>query len=106
MREQLRHFRLGVIGAMSVACILATAPAAKAAGLTAPVVTTTGTYQDVIFPSVAEVRTWLNAMPQSMVWSKASGQADGLNCDCIDHGGFYDNVSMQKSLGHTVETGF
>ena len=25
MREQLRHFRLGVIGAMSVACILATA---------------------------------------------------------------------------------
>jgi para-nitrobenzyl esterase len=44
MREQLRHFRLGVIGAMSVACILATAPVANAAGLTAPVATTTGIY--------------------------------------------------------------
>jgi para-nitrobenzyl esterase len=45
MREQLRHFRLGVIGAMSVACILATAQVANAVELTAPVVTTTGTYQ-------------------------------------------------------------
>ena len=45
MREQLRQSRLGVIGAMSVACILATAPASNAAGLTAPVATTTGTYQ-------------------------------------------------------------
>jgi para-nitrobenzyl esterase len=45
MREQLQHFRLGVIGAMSVACILATAPVANAVELTAPVVTTTGTYQ-------------------------------------------------------------
>src|ERR1700759_4969853 len=43
MREQLRH--LGVIGAMSVACILATAPAANAVDLTALVTTTTGTYQ-------------------------------------------------------------
>jgi para-nitrobenzyl esterase len=48
MREQLRHFRLGVIGAMSVACILATAPVANAAGLTAPVATTTGTYQGLM----------------------------------------------------------
>ena len=45
MRE---HFRLGVIGAMSVACILATAPASNAAGLTAPVATTTGTYQGLM----------------------------------------------------------
>ena len=45
MREQLRHLRLGVIGAMSVACILATAPVSNAVELTAPVVTTTGTYQ-------------------------------------------------------------
>ena len=45
MREQLRHFRLGVIGAMSVACILATASVANAVDLTEPVVTTTGTYQ-------------------------------------------------------------
>jgi para-nitrobenzyl esterase len=45
MREQLRHFRLGVIGAMSAACMLATAPVSNAAGLTDPVATTTGTYQ-------------------------------------------------------------
>jgi len=45
MREQLQHLRLGVIGAMSVACILATAPVSNAVELTAPVVTTTGTYQ-------------------------------------------------------------
>jgi para-nitrobenzyl esterase len=48
MREQLRHFRLGVIGAMSVACVLATAPVSNAAGLTAPVATTTGTYQGLM----------------------------------------------------------
>src|ERR1700745_1117257 len=45
MREKLRHFRLGLIGAMSVACILATASVSNAVELTAPVVTTTGTYQ-------------------------------------------------------------
>jgi len=45
MREQLRHFRLGAIGAMSVACILATASVSNAVELTTPVATTTGTYQ-------------------------------------------------------------
>jgi para-nitrobenzyl esterase len=48
MREQLRYFRLGAIGAMSVACMLATAPVSNAVGLTAPVVTTTGTYQGLM----------------------------------------------------------
>jgi para-nitrobenzyl esterase len=48
MREQLQHFRLGVIGAMSVAFLLATAPVSNAAGLTAPVATTTGTYQGLM----------------------------------------------------------
>jgi para-nitrobenzyl esterase len=48
MREQLRQFRLGVIGAMSVACILATAPVSNAAQTTAPVATTTGTYQGLM----------------------------------------------------------
>ena len=48
MREQLRHFRLGAIGAMSVACVLASTPASKAVTLTAPVVTTTGTYQGLM----------------------------------------------------------
>jgi para-nitrobenzyl esterase len=45
MSEQLRHFRLGIIGAMSVACMLATVPVSNAVELTAPVATTTGTYQ-------------------------------------------------------------
>ncbi len=48
MREQLRHFRLGVIGAMSVACILATTSVSRAVTLTAPVATTTGTYQGLM----------------------------------------------------------
>jgi para-nitrobenzyl esterase len=48
MSEQLQHFRLGVIGALSVACILATAPVAKAVELTAPVATSTGTYQGLM----------------------------------------------------------
>jgi len=48
MREQLRHFRLGVIGAMSVACILATTSVSNAVQLTAPVATTTGTYQGLM----------------------------------------------------------
>jgi para-nitrobenzyl esterase len=45
MREQLRHFRLGAIGAMSVACILVTSSVSNAVELTAAVATTTGTYQ-------------------------------------------------------------
>lgn len=48
MREQLQHFRLGVVGAMSVAFLLATAPVSNAAGLTAPVATTTGTYRGLM----------------------------------------------------------
>jgi para-nitrobenzyl esterase len=48
MREQLQHFRLGVIGALSVACVLSTAPVAKAVELTAPVATSTGTYQGLM----------------------------------------------------------
>ena len=48
MSQQLRYFRLGVIGALSVACVLATAAMAKAVELTAPVVTSTGTYQGLM----------------------------------------------------------
>src|SRR5215470_113399 len=48
MREKLRHFRLGVVGAISVACVLATAPVSNAVQLTAPVVATTGTYQGLM----------------------------------------------------------
>jgi len=45
MRAQLRYVRLGAIAALSVACLLATAPVSKAVQLTAPVATTTGSYQ-------------------------------------------------------------
>jgi para-nitrobenzyl esterase len=45
MTTQLRHFRLGVIGAMSAVCIMASASVSHAVELTAPVATTTGTYQ-------------------------------------------------------------
>ena len=48
MREQLRQLRLGVIGAMSVACILATTSVSNAVTPTAPVATTTGTYQGLM----------------------------------------------------------
>lgn len=48
MREQLRQLRLGVIGAMSVACILATTSVSHAVTLTAPVATTTGTYAGIM----------------------------------------------------------
>jgi para-nitrobenzyl esterase len=48
MRRQLRYFRLGAIGAISIACLLATAPVSNAVQLTAPVVTTTGTYQGLM----------------------------------------------------------
>ena len=47
MREQLRLFRLGVIGAISVACILATTSVSNAQ-FTAPVVTTTGIYRGLM----------------------------------------------------------
>jgi para-nitrobenzyl esterase len=46
MREQLR--RLGVIGAISVACVLATTSVSNAVTPTAPVATTTGTYQGLM----------------------------------------------------------
>jgi para-nitrobenzyl esterase len=47
MREQLRHFRLAIIGAMSVAGFLATTSVSNAVTPTptGPVATTTGTYQ-------------------------------------------------------------
>src|SRR5690348_2726612 len=48
MRKQLRCCRLGAIGAMSIVGMLATAPASKAVQLTAPVVTTTGSYQGLM----------------------------------------------------------
>jgi carboxylesterase type B len=48
MIGQVRHFQLGVIGAISVACVFATASVSNAVQLTAPVVTTTGTYQGLM----------------------------------------------------------
>jgi carboxylesterase type B len=48
MRGQLQYFQLGVVGAISIACVLATAPVSNAVQLTAPVVTTTGAYQGLM----------------------------------------------------------
>jgi para-nitrobenzyl esterase len=48
MIEQLRYFRLGAIIVLSVACLLAIAPASNAVELTAPVVTTTGSYRGLM----------------------------------------------------------
>ena len=48
MKKQLWHFRLGIIGAMSVACILATTSVSNAVTFTAPVATTTGTYTGIM----------------------------------------------------------
>jgi para-nitrobenzyl esterase len=48
MRDLLRHLRLGIMGAMSAACILATTSVSHAVQLTAPVATTTGTYQGLM----------------------------------------------------------
>ena len=48
MIKELRHFRLGLIGAMSIACVLASTLASNAVTLTPPVATTTGTYQGLM----------------------------------------------------------
>src|SRR6185312_14293877 len=48
MREQLQSLRLAAIAALSVACMLATAPVLSAFELTAPVVTSTGPYEGLI----------------------------------------------------------
>jgi para-nitrobenzyl esterase len=45
MREQLRHFRLGLIGAIGATGLLLSASASESVELTTPVATTTGTYR-------------------------------------------------------------
>jgi hypothetical protein len=64
------------------------------------------TYPDSNFASIKEVRVWLNAVSNSLVWSKTTGQPDGLNSDSIDHGAFDDDASTLRSLRHIVERGF
>jgi para-nitrobenzyl esterase len=48
MMKQLRHFQLGLIGATSIACMLASTFPSNAVTLTHPVATTTGTYQGLM----------------------------------------------------------
>jgi pimeloyl-ACP methyl ester carboxylesterase len=64
------------------------------------------TYPDADFPSIKEVRMWLTSASHSLVWSKATGQAVGLNCDSIDHGDFDGNEPTLQSLRHLSELGF
>ena len=64
------------------------------------------TYPDSDFPSIREVRTWLSGASGSLAWSRAAGQAAGLNSDSIDHGAFDDDTLTLQSLGHIVNSGF
>lgn len=58
----------------------------------------TDVYPDAEFPAIAAVRRWLAAAPNRIVWSRAVGQADGLNSGCIDHGGFDDDETTLQSI--------
>jgi hypothetical protein len=58
----------------------------------------TAVYGDQAFPAVARVRAWLSQQPHRLVWSKAEGQAAGLNCGSHDHGGFDDDATTLESL--------
>jgi hypothetical protein len=64
------------------------------------------TYPDLDFPSIKEVRVWLKRPSNSLVWSRATGQAAGLNSASVDHGAFDDDVITIQSLRHIVEIGF
>lgn len=63
-------------------------------------------YPDSDFPSIKEVRIWLRRASNSLVWSRATGQAAGLNSTSIDHGAFDDDVVTIESLRQIVELGF
>jgi hypothetical protein len=64
------------------------------------------TYPDSDFSSIKDVRAWLTAASQSIVWSKSLGQVAGLSSECIDHGAFDDEKSTLESLRHILEAGF
>jgi hypothetical protein len=63
-------------------------------------------YPDNEFASIKDIRAWLGMVQDGFVWSKTTGQADGLNGDSTDHGGFDDNVLTLQSLQHIVKVGF
>jgi hypothetical protein len=68
--------------------------------------TGSGIYGAKDFPEVVQVRTWLAAHANSLVWSVADGVGDGLNCKCNDHGGFDNETNTLASLRHIVMSGF
>lgn len=55
-------------------------------------------YPDADFAAIAVVRRWLAEEPNRIVWSRTVGQADGLNSNCNDHGGFDDDETTLQSL--------
>jgi predicted alpha/beta hydrolase family esterase len=63
-------------------------------------------YPDNDFASIKDVRGWLGMVQDGLVWSKTTGQAEGLNGDSTDHGAFDDNVLTLQSLQHIVKVGF
>jgi hypothetical protein len=60
------------------------------------------TYGAADFPEIAQVRQWLRASANTMVWSYADDIGDGLNCHCNDHGAFDDEKTTLASLGYIV----
>lgn len=60
--------------------------------------TRTDVYTPQDFPEVERVRAWLKKSPHRMVWARTSDQGDGLNCMCIDHGGFNEEAITLKSI--------
>lgn len=51
------------------------------------------------FRDVERVRAWLDESPGRLVWAKAEGQPDGLNCVSIDHGAFDNDEQTLLSIG-------
>jgi hypothetical protein len=68
--------------------------------------TGSGTYGDKDFPEVVQVRAWLAAHANALVWTVAEGAGNGLNSRCNDHGGFDNEKDTLESLRHIVKSGF
>lgn len=63
-------------------------------------------YSEADFPEVKRVRDWLDAIPGRVVWSRTSGECDGMNSGSIDHGAFDDDEPTLASLSYLLTKGF
>ncbi len=64
--------------------------------------TNTSVYPDARFPGIAEARSWLQAAPHRLVWSRTGDVGGGLGSDCFDHGAFDNDAITVASLKHIV----